>query len=104
MDQLKSQAFLAAFNTLRGGGQISNVEGEKATQAMVQLDLAQSQDARDKAIGTLRGVLETGRENAIKMAKGQTEPFPTPVTPAPQSQVGGNWTTVAPNIRVRPKQ
>jgi hypothetical protein len=38
VEQLKNQTFLQAYNTLRGGGQISNVEGEKAQQAQARLD------------------------------------------------------------------
>ena len=37
-NQLKGQAFLSAFNSLRGGGAITDTEGAKATQAMAALN------------------------------------------------------------------
>lgn len=37
-DQLKGQVFMQAFQMLRGGGQITNVEGEKATAAYARMN------------------------------------------------------------------
>lgn len=41
-DQLKGQAFLNAYDSLKGGGQITEVEGAKAEAAKARLDTAQS--------------------------------------------------------------
>ncbi len=36
LDQVQGGAFLQAFESLKGGGQITQIEGEKATQAIVR--------------------------------------------------------------------
>jgi hypothetical protein len=60
--QLEGQAFLQAFESLKGGGQITEIEGTKATQAMGQL--ATTQDAKDyrDALTELRSILATAAE------------------------------------------
>jgi hypothetical protein len=42
-EQVKGEAFKEAFQSLKGGGQISNVEGEAATKALNRMDKAQSE-------------------------------------------------------------
>jgi hypothetical protein len=42
-DQAIGAAFLEAFKTLKGGGQITEKEGEKATAAMTRMNLAQGE-------------------------------------------------------------
>lgn len=49
LEQLNSEAFLQAFNNLRGGGSISNAEGDKATSAKSRMQLATSEDEFNKA-------------------------------------------------------
>jgi hypothetical protein len=60
VDQAKGQTFLEAFNSLRGGGQITEAEGAKATQALARLDTAQSQEDFDAALRDLESVIVTG--------------------------------------------
>lgn len=45
IDQIKGGAFLAAFEALKGAGQITEVEGQKATQAKARLDNMKQDDA-----------------------------------------------------------
>lgn len=50
LDQIKGKQFLQAYNDLRGGGQITEVEGEKATEALARLNTAQTaEDVRAAA-------------------------------------------------------
>ena len=64
--QLKGQAFLQAFESLKGGGQITEIEGQKATEAIGRLDTAQSAaDYRD-ALTELSTILK----KAITRPKG----------------------------------
>lgn len=44
-EQLVGQDFLQAYNNLRGGGQITEIEGEKAQNALARLQTAQSDEA-----------------------------------------------------------
>lgn len=66
LDQIKGQAFLQAFESLKGGGQITEVEGTKATQAIARLDKAQSQKEFVKSLQELRGIVSSGLERAEK--------------------------------------
>lgn len=58
LDQLKGKTFLQAFESLKGGGQITEVEGKKATEAIGRLNTAQSDKAFKQALGDLRDVVE----------------------------------------------
>jgi len=67
MDQIGGQTFLQAFNMLRGAGQITEVEGQKATAAMGRLNTAQSEADYREALGELRSVVS----GAIQRARSQ---------------------------------
>lgn len=49
LDQVKGQTFLQAFETLKGAGQITEIEGTKATQALNRMRESQSPAAFIKA-------------------------------------------------------
>ena len=55
--QLQGQAFLQAFEGLKGGGQITEIEGTKATEAIGRLDSAQSAEDYRGALNELKGIL-----------------------------------------------
>lgn len=61
-NQLKGKQFLEAFESLKGGGAISEIEGEKATNAISAMDLATSEAEFDKAAEDLKAVIRTGLE------------------------------------------
>ncbi|WP_279483206.1 hypothetical protein [Aureimonas sp. SK2] len=73
MKQLEGQAFLQAFESLRGGGAITEIEGLKATQAIAALDSAQSEEDYRRALTGLKEVLLAGRARA--QAKLENRPF-----------------------------
>lgn len=68
MDQLQGQAFLQAFNSLKGGGAITEVEGSKAEAAIARLNTAQTEADYNSALTELRSVIEQGVANARKKA------------------------------------
>lgn len=70
VDQAKGQAFLEAFNSLRGGGQITEAEGRKATDALARLDRAQTQEDFDAALRDYEEVIRNGLEAARRKAGG----------------------------------
>jgi hypothetical protein len=76
LDQIGGAAFLTAFETLKGGGQITEVEGEKATNAIARLGRAQDATAARAALQELKGVVLRGMEVATEQAsmnyKGET--------------------------------
>lgn len=55
--QLQGQAFLQAFEALKGGGQITEVEGQKATEAIGRLDSGQSAEDYRDALSDLKEIL-----------------------------------------------
>jgi hypothetical protein len=62
LDQIGGTAFLQAFESLKGGGQITEVEGRKATEAIARLNRAQSDAEFEASLTELRGVMEKGYE------------------------------------------
>jgi len=66
-DELQGKQFLEAYGMLRGGGSITEIEGEKATKAMSDMSLAQSEKEFSKSANVLKKVLENG----LKRARGE---------------------------------
>lgn len=68
VDQIQGQTFLQAFETLKGGGQITEVEGNKAQAAIARLNQAQSKEEFIKALNEFKGIIQNGMERAKKKA------------------------------------
>ncbi len=66
VDQAKGKTFLEAFNSLRGGGQITENEGAKATQALARLDRAQTPQDFEASLKDLEEVINLGLSRAKK--------------------------------------
>jgi len=62
--QIEGKAFLEAFKTLKGGGQITEVEGIKATQAIARLERTQDLDAFSKGLFEFMDTVSLGIRNA----------------------------------------
>jgi len=79
--QIEGQTFLEAFESLKGAGQITEVEGQKATQAKARLDRAQSDEAYLAALKELKEVINIGLERArAKAGQPATTTAPPPAT------------------------
>ncbi len=72
-NQIKGKAFLQAFESLKGGGQITEIEGQKAEQAIARLDLAQSEEDYKKALKDLRDIVKLG----LQRSQGKLQSIPT---------------------------
>lgn len=57
--QLQGRVFLEAFQSLQGGGTITEVEGEKAEQAKARIGLNQSEESFKTALKDLRQDMQT---------------------------------------------
>ena len=77
LDQLGGAAFLQAFESLKGGGQITEVEGKKATDAMARLNRAQSDKEFEASLRDLREVMEKGRQRIKGQSAPDAQPKPT---------------------------
>lgn len=64
LEQIKGKAFLSAFESLKGGGQITEKEGQQATAAIARLNKNQSEKAFRESLGELRGIIERGLSRA----------------------------------------
>lgn len=71
-NQAQGQIFLSAFDSLRGGGQITEAEGQKATQAKARMDVATNEEeylaalkdfweAYDAGVRKMQEFVKTGR-------------------------------------------
>ncbi|KAF1698362.1 hypothetical protein CSC62_05490 [Pseudoxanthomonas jiangsuensis] len=69
-DQIAGQAFLAAFNQLKGGGAITEREGAAATAAMARLDRSQSEEDYRRALTDLRDAITPAIARARQQAGG----------------------------------
>lgn len=68
-DQTQGQSFLQAFQMLKGAGQITDIEGRKATEAISRLGNQRlSDDDYLRAISDLEDVVRTGLARARKQA------------------------------------
>ncbi len=72
--QLKSGAFATAYQSLKGGGQISNVEGAKMTESLNRMDRAASRKEFDSALSDFEGILRLGIDRAANQA-GKQAPY-----------------------------
>jgi hypothetical protein len=59
-NQLRGKVFLEAFQMLKGGGQITEIEGLKAEQAMARLNAAQSEGEYLQALEDLQTAISDG--------------------------------------------
>jgi hypothetical protein len=68
--QIEGKAFLEAFQTLKGGGAITEKEGEKGTAAIMRMNKASNEREYTAAARELQGVLRTGMDRARAKAGG----------------------------------
>lgn len=70
LQQAKGGVFLQAYQQLKGGGAITNIEGEKGEQAIARLDRAQTEAEFLSALDDLDAVISAG-EARMKQRAGQ---------------------------------
>jgi hypothetical protein len=87
VDQVKGKAFLEAYQSLKGGGAISEPEGRKATEAIARLDRSQTQEGFDRALNDLESVIKTGVARAQHQAGAQSRPAAAPDRSAIQAEL-----------------
>jgi len=68
LDQLKGKQFLQAFQTLKGGGQITEAEGQKATDAMSRMKNTSSEAEFKKAAEEFKSIVKKGADRARVLA------------------------------------
>jgi hypothetical protein len=96
LDQARGTAFLEAYNGLRGGGQITEIEGKKAEDALARLNQAVSETDFKRALRDFREAVELGYQKLATRA-GQGGGMPAP-------QTGGEWQDMGNGIKMRVRQ
>lgn len=85
LEQVQGGAFLDAYKTLKGGGQITEIEGKKATDAITRMSISQSEEEFRTAAQDYIDVINAAVERTKNIAaKGQS--FGNPPS-APQRTV-----------------
>lgn len=84
VEQLQGQAFLQAFDSLKGAGQITEVEGQKATAAIARLNRVQNKEDFVAALNDLREIVLAAQQRAA--TKGGVDLPERAPAAAPQSQ------------------
>jgi hypothetical protein len=92
VEQISGRAFLEAFEALKGAGQITEIEGTKATQALARLQRTQSPEAFQEALFEFSDIVRRG------LARAQNELTILPEV-APAGDQGGQG--AAPSGRIR---
>ena len=88
LEQVKGQQFLQAFEGLKGGGQISEKEGEAATKALSAINSTTSEKDLVKNIKTLREIMAKAKTRAINRAgQGYQRPSSVPQQPTQESKI-----------------
>ena len=71
IDQISGSVFLEAFQELKGGGHITEIEGEKAEKAIARIgNRDQSEEGFIEAIEELRVIMRKGLERQRRAAQG----------------------------------
>lgn len=70
LDQLKGKLFLQAFNSLKGAGQITETEGQKATAALGRLNRSQSEQGFRSALDELEALFMKAQTRNTQKAGG----------------------------------
>ena len=91
LDQVQGGAFLQAFESLKGGGQITQVEGEKATQAIVRAQQSQSEEGFKKSMNDFLSVLDKAEKRATsgEIVQQPSTPAATAAAPRPTKTISG---------------
>ena len=82
-DKITGTAFMEAFESLKGGGQITDFEGKKATQALIEMNTSSSEKAFINAARRFQRYLKLGLKKAAKEKKIKTRGLGTSQTGAP---------------------
>lgn len=95
LNQIKGGAFLDAFKALKGGGQITEIEGKKATDAIARMNRATSEAEFNAALDDYSGAIKRGLDKLHASAGVQ-----------PPGGFRGNdgWQTLPGGVKIRPRQ
>lgn len=104
LEQLEGGAFLQAFQSLKGGGPITDVEGQKATRAIARAQNSQSEEGFRKSMADVLEILNNAekrlQENQTQSPSAQAGTSRPTMGSAPSFTVGQKLTDRFGNVRV----
>jgi hypothetical protein len=103
IDQAQGQAFLQAFESLKGGGHITEIEGVKATQAIARLQRSQNERDFRAAAKELMDLADMGHKRATGRALSGGPQVPRISSSADYAALPSGATYVDPNGVTRKK-
>ncbi len=72
--QISGKQFMQAYQTLKGGGQITEIEGEQARDALARMSRAQTEDEFNRSVRDFQDVVKKG----LARARGEAGVAETP--------------------------
>ena len=75
LDVIKSKAFLANVQEMKGLGALSNKEGDKITDAISKLNPKMSKEAFDKSLDEIVAIMNRAKQRARDIAEGRMPTF-----------------------------
>jgi len=92
LDQLEGKNFLQAYETLKGGGQITEVEGKKATASISAMQIATSEKQFKEAAEDLKSVFKKGLERARGKVTADSDKVESPKSELPKvGEIDGGY-------------
>lgn len=76
LEQIQGTQFLEAYQSLKGGGQITEVEGAKAEKAIARMQRSQSEESFKQAANEFKEVIKNGMKRARQKAGASEEYVP----------------------------
>lgn len=90
LDQLGGTAFLQAYQMLRGGGAITEIEGQRATDALARMNAAQNEADFRQALLDFQAAVKSGIDKLAASSTATTAPgsgSPPPATGFDQAEI-----------------
>lgn len=81
LEQLKGKQFLEAFESLKGGGAITELEGKKAQSAISRMDASGSEEEFKKAVLEFKQIVQAAQERALAAQQNPTATSATSILP-----------------------
>lgn len=78
LEQVNGEQFLQAFESLKGGGQITEIEGKKATDAIARMQTAQKEEDFDEAVKEFKEIVLEASKRARAAAGSGADNSATP--------------------------
>lgn len=87
LDQVNGEQFLQAFESLKGGGAITEIEGEKATQAIARMQRSQTEPEFDKSVKEFQAIIKKATNRARAAAGSSVAEEKATVAEVPRNEI-----------------